>query len=68
MKITVPRLKKIISCLLLAFSLFTALPAQAQIQFPDDDVDDETPTAPIDGFLGLGILAGVYYGIRKLKK
>lgn len=36
----------------------------AQIVFPDD-VDDETPAAPIDGFIGLGIAAGAYFGIRK---
>lgn len=41
-------------------------PATAQISFPDD-VDDETPAAPIDGFIGLGIAAGAYYGYRKLK-
>ena len=41
-------------------------PLQAQITF-DDDVDDGTVGAPIDGLLGLGLAAGALYGIRKLK-
>ncbi|MBA3986262.1 MAG: hypothetical protein H0X63_06775, partial [Flavobacteriales bacterium] len=40
--------------------------AQAQISF-DNDVDDEVPAAPIDGFIGLGIAAGAYYGIKKIR-
>jgi hypothetical protein len=56
--------------LLLVFALgFWALsiqPANAQIGF-DDDVDDEVPGAPIDGFIGLGLAAGAYFGYRKLK-
>ncbi len=41
-------------------------PVKSQISF-DDDVDDQTPAAPIDGLLGLGIAAGAWYGIKKLK-
>lgn len=34
-----------------------------------DDVDDETPQAPIDGFLTIGLIAGAAIGFRKhLKK
>lgn len=60
-----------ISKLLIAATLFLATlsyqPLQAQITF-DDDVDDEGPAAPIDGLLGLGLVAGVWYGIKKLKE
>ncbi|MBB4119468.1 hypothetical protein GGR32_001766 [Mesonia hippocampi] len=35
--------------------------------FPGD-VDDETPTSPIDGFIGVAIAAGAVYGIRKLRQ
>lgn len=49
----------------IVFALSSA-PAVAQISF-DDDVDDETPAAPIDGLLGLGIAAGAWYGVKKLK-
>ncbi|WP_394908010.1 PID-CTERM protein-sorting domain-containing protein [uncultured Mesonia sp.] len=38
------------------------------IGFASDDVDDETPAAPIDSLLAFGLLAGTAYGIRKIKK
>ncbi len=66
MKKSTPQIK-FTAGLLLAFTLFTATPSQAQIAFPDD-VSDETPAAPIDGFLGLGVLAGLCYGVGKLRK
>lgn len=50
--------------------LFILLPlssAFAQEDF-EDDVDDETPQAFIDGFVGLGLAAGAIYGYSKLKK
>jgi len=47
--------------------LFASGVVQAQITF-DDDVDDTTPAAPIDGLIGLGIAAGAFYGVRKIKK
>lgn len=59
-------LKRILILLTLSFWFAGVSPAQAQITF-DDDVDDETPAAPIDGLLGLGIAAGAWYGVRKLK-
>lgn len=35
----------------------------------EDDIDDETPPAPIDGFLTIGLIAGAAIGFRKhLKK
>jgi hypothetical protein len=64
------KINNLTSKLIFAVAVFiyalAAQPAQAQISF-DDDVDDETPGAPIDGLIGLGIAAGAWYGIRKLK-
>lgn len=34
----------------------------------EDDVNDEAPQAPIDGFIGLALAAGAYFGGRELKK
>jgi hypothetical protein len=50
--------------LVFLISTLSITTANAQIIFPDD-VDDETPAAPIDGFVGLGIAAGIYFGTRK---
>ncbi len=47
-----------------AFIVLGTAQVSAQITFPDD-VDDETPAAPIDGFIGVGLLAGAYFGLRK---
>lgn len=59
-KYTIKRL-----CFLVVFICTLSMAtANAQIVFPDD-VNDETPAAPIDGFVGLGIAAGIYFGIRK---
>lgn len=62
--------KTILSRLVITVALFISAivvqPVQAQISF-DDDVEDEVPAAPIDGLLGLGIAAGAWYGIKKLK-
>jgi len=57
---------KIVFAIALFIYAMAVQPAQAQIGF-DDDVDDEVPAAPIDGLLGLGIVAGAWYGVRKLK-
>jgi hypothetical protein len=65
-------LKKSITKLLIVLPLFifalAAQPAQAQILPFDDDIDDQTPAAPIDGFIGLALAAGAYFGIRKIVK
>ena len=47
-------------------STLSVTAANPQIIFPDN-VDDETPAAPIDGFIGLGIVTGIYFGVRKKK-
>lgn len=57
---------------LIAFALvaLSLLPTTIQAQqLPGfmDDVDDETPAAPIDGFISLAILMGGIIGYRKLK-
>ncbi|WP_159432695.1 hypothetical protein [Mesonia phycicola] len=45
-----------------SFSAFAQLPGFG------DDVDDETPAAPIDALVCLGFLAGGVYGVKKIKK
>ncbi|TXK74039.1 hypothetical protein [Mesonia sp. HuA40] len=54
----------------LAFAILSLTSFEAAAQFPgfDDDVDDETPAAPIDGLVALGFIAGGYLGFRKLRK
>lgn len=47
--------------------LFMGIGAQAQISFPDD-VNDEAPAAPIDGFIAIGLAAGAIFGLRKKLK
>ncbi|WP_035334212.1 hypothetical protein [Dokdonia sp. PRO95] len=46
------------------FFLFISAGAQAQIIFAND-VNDEAPAAPIDGFIAIGIAAGAYIGFKK---
>ena len=47
--------------------LFTGLSYGQSDPFDfDDDVDDE-PTAPINGFISVGIVAGVMVGVTYLK-
>lgn len=53
--------------LVFLISTLSITTANAQIIFPDN-VDDETPAAPIDGFVGIGIAAGIYFGVRKRTK
>lgn len=66
MKINSKTFKKTLFICSLTVWMAGSVPAHAQIIF-DDDVDDETPAAPIDGLLGLGIAAGALYGAKKLK-
>lgn len=64
------KLKKSTYILGLLFILLMTTPiyaATSQITFPDD-VDDQGPQAPIDGFVVVGIAAGAILGLRKNKK
>ncbi len=65
-KLNSNQIQKVLIVFTLCFMALGLQTAQAQISF-DDDVDDQTPAAPIDGFIGLGIAAGAYYGIKKIK-
>lgn len=54
-----------------AFAILLSISFSAHAQLPpgfDDDVDDETPAAPIDGLLGLGLVAGTAMAYRKIRK
>lgn len=62
--------------LLCSLFLFGSL-SQVHAQFPgggpglpggDDDVNDEAPPAPINGFIGIALAAGAYFGARKLRE
>ena len=66
-----PKKLKSIKLSLFIVGLFLSVSFTAHAQLPpgfDDDVDDETPAAPIDGLLGLGLIAGTAIAYRKLKK
>ena len=57
--------------LIIIFSLCTMAAFAAPPSFNDDEqfgVDDEGNTAPIDGFIGIAMAAGVAYGFKVLKK
>ena len=56
------RLQKIYSILFLLLPFF----AMAEEAFPDN-TDDVTPAAPIDDYLPLALLLGVYFAYRFLK-
>ncbi|MBT0607922.1 PID-CTERM protein-sorting domain-containing protein [Aequorivita echinoideorum] len=56
--------KVLFTAILLVGSLYSG---HAQISNPGD-VDDEVPAAPIDGFIGIGLLVGAAYGIKKKLK
>lgn len=57
---------KTIKAFLIAGLMFMTTASNAQIIF-DDDVED-VPAAPIDGFIGVGLLAGAYIILRKKNK
>ena len=66
MKLAFTPIKRKFIQVTLLLTLFCAQPMMAQDGF-DDDVDDE-PAVPIDGsYIVLGLIAGAYFGIRKLK-
>jgi len=46
------------------FIVFISTSASAQIIFAND-VNDQAPTVPIDGFITAGIVAGAFLGLRK---
>ncbi len=57
---------KILLTFTVCLFIMASTPGNAQVVF-DDDIDDQAPGAPIDGLLGLGLAAGAWYGIKKLK-
>lgn len=66
-----PKKLKSLKLNLFIVGLFLGINFSAHAQLPPgfgDDVDDETPAAPIDGLLGLGLVAGTAIAYRKLKK
>ncbi|TQD40476.1 hypothetical protein [Haloflavibacter putidus] len=51
------------------FFITITLPVQAQIPFPGGDPNvPDVPEAPIDGLIGLALIAGAYVGIKNFKK
>ena len=59
--------KKIL--VILAVMLMVSLPMLAQIDLPGDGGEEgPVDSAPIDGFIGIGLAIGAYFGIRKIKK
>ncbi len=52
------------------FMLLISATVNAQITLPGgiDDVDDETPAAPIGNLVWAGLIVGGYIGVKKLKK
>lgn len=59
-------IQRVLIVFTLCFMALSLQTAEAQIAF-DDDVDDQTPAVPIDGLLGIGLAAGAWYGIKRLK-
>lgn len=55
-------------CVLLAFGGIQNIQAQPP-GGPgfDDNVDDTTPPAPINGLVGIALAVGAYFGAKKLK-
>ncbi|WP_233357745.1 hypothetical protein [Haloflavibacter putidus] len=55
---------------ILIFILLISATANAQVTLPGgiDDVDDETPAAPIGNLVWVGLIVGGYVGVKKIKK
>lgn len=51
-------------CLMFAFGTLQNLNAQPGF---GSGVDDETQPAPIDGFIGIALAVGAYFGSKKLR-
>jgi hypothetical protein len=64
MKITHKYITRVLAIALFCFCFQSA---QAQISFPDN-VNDEAPTAPINGLIALGLVAGAALGLKKTNK
>ncbi|WP_309729880.1 PID-CTERM protein-sorting domain-containing protein [Mesonia maritima] len=61
--------KEKINIVIVLIVLLFSTPIFAQLPGFDDNVDDEgTSAAPIDGFVGLALVAGAFYGAKKLKR
>lgn len=60
--------KNILATAVLVIAMFTSSAIYAQFPGFNDDVYDETPAAPIDGFIAIGFIAGGALAYRKLKK
>lgn len=65
------RLLSLVAVIAIGLSCYTAQ-AQGPPGFPglgggDDDVEDG-PGMPIDGFIGVAIAAGAYFGSKKLRE
>jgi len=67
-KDTMKRYKQIIYILPLFIFLSFSNLASAQLPGFMDDVDDETPAAPIDLLIYTGLAAGAALGVKRLKK
>lgn len=55
--------------LTLLFFIAIVFTTQAQIDFPEGSpfVEDVPEGAPIDGFIGIAIAVGAYFGAKKLR-
>ena len=61
-------MKKKFQFMLLISFLFLSTLSFAQPPIFEEIVDDETPPAPIDGFIVVSLLAGAGLGYKKLSK
>lgn len=68
MKIFKTPISKIVLIFSICFISFASQPLLAQPGGFEDDTDDETLPVPINGLVALGLVAGAFYGVKKLKK